>query len=366
MSWNDGNDQGTAWNDTGNDSTKGHENGFTSANVRNKVDGHEFTTGNNEFAAGNGEFIAGGYEFAPGDAVGASTTSLENALSPGRCRASIAVKKGERYRHLQYILAKYLLSHSKAECPKPRVFKGTCKICHEAKDCENKRHMDKNHIPDKTVDEALAMLKAASEDRDLDDFKEAFHILCKADPSMTYRMAEETFRKMNFNVYLIALANNQVIVFETALMREPSVNRVLLENARFVEAQNILQKSNEEGHKATDCTNPRAPRDPSTIQCRNCDQFGHVSRDCEQPKDWSRVTCTNCGEKGHTKVRCKQPPADENMAGDKYNATGDARFDNGPSGAEVVATDDWQTGSNDFNDNFAAPAAPVAAGVGDW
>lgn len=54
------------------------------------------------------------------------------------------------------------------------------------------------------------------------------------------------------------------------------------------------------------------------------------------------------------------------MAGDKYNATGDARFDNGPSGAEVVATDDWQTGSNDFNDNFAAPAAPVAAGVGDW
>ena len=67
---------GTAWNDTGNDSTKGHENGFTSANVRNKVDGHEFTTGNNEFAAGNGEFIAGGYEFAPGDAVGASSNHI--------------------------------------------------------------------------------------------------------------------------------------------------------------------------------------------------------------------------------------------------------------------------------------------------
>lgn len=41
----------------------------------------------------------------------------------------------------------------------------------------------------------------------------------------------------------VQTANNQVIVFETALMREPSVNRVLLENARFVEAQNILQKS---------------------------------------------------------------------------------------------------------------------------
>ena len=51
------------------------------------------------------------------------------------------------------------------------------------------------------------MLKAASEDRDLDDFKEAFKIYTKADRSVTYDRAERLFREMGFNIYLIALVS---------------------------------------------------------------------------------------------------------------------------------------------------------------
>ena len=71
---------------------------------------------------------------------------------------------------------------------------------------------------------------------------------------------------------------------------------------------------NQEGHKAADCDQPRAPRDPATIQCRNCDEcespnfpselfenanklvVGHTGRECPKPRDYSRVTCNNCGE----------------------------------------------------------------------
>lgn len=49
------------------------------------------------------------------------------------------------------------------------------------------------------------MLKAASEDRDLDDFKEAFAIYTKAKPDLTYANAEAEFRKLELNYYLIAL-----------------------------------------------------------------------------------------------------------------------------------------------------------------
>jgi cellular nucleic acid-binding protein len=42
------------------------------------------------------------------------------------------------------------------------------------------------------------------------------------------------------------------------------------------------------------------------MKCRNCDEFGHGSRECPKPRDYSRVQCRNCGEMGHTIARCKQ------------------------------------------------------------
>jgi hypothetical protein len=71
------------------------------------------------------------------------------------------------------------------------------------------------------------------------------------------------------------------------------------------------------------------------MQCRNCDEMGHSSRECPKPRDYSKVQCKNCNEcrfaselqlvdsitnlvVGHTVVRCKAPKPE----GDSSNAAG--------------------------------------------
>lgn len=60
-------------------------------------------------------------------------------------------------------------------------------------------------VADKTEPEAYAILKAASDDRDIDDFKDAVQILSKAVPDMTYPRLEKECRKRDFKIYLIAI-----------------------------------------------------------------------------------------------------------------------------------------------------------------
>lgn len=62
-----------------------------------------------------------------------------------------------------------------------------------------------NNVADKTVDEAWVLLTQASDERDLDDFKDGVKILSKAAPDMTYVDMEKEFRSRDFNVYLIGL-----------------------------------------------------------------------------------------------------------------------------------------------------------------
>lgn len=49
------------------------------------------------------------------------------------------------------------------------------------------------------------MLKQASSEKDLDDFKDAVKILVKADATYTYPKLEKEFRARGFKVYLIAM-----------------------------------------------------------------------------------------------------------------------------------------------------------------
>lgn len=44
---------------------------------------------------------------------------------------------------------------------------------HETKDCTDKRTFNLTRVADKTPEEAIAMMKAASDDMDLDDFRAA-------------------------------------------------------------------------------------------------------------------------------------------------------------------------------------------------
>jgi hypothetical protein len=52
-----------------------------------------------------------------------------------------------------------------------------CKNClqevHETLGCENAKVMDLSHVPEKTIAEAWAMLKQASDEREIGEFKEA-------------------------------------------------------------------------------------------------------------------------------------------------------------------------------------------------
>jgi hypothetical protein len=99
-----------------------------------------------------------------------------------------------------------LAGHQARDCPtKPKI----CKICreegHEALACTGKMKLNLSHVADKSVDEAWALLIQASDERDLDDFKDAVKMLSKADPNITYVDMEKEFRTREFKVYLIGL-----------------------------------------------------------------------------------------------------------------------------------------------------------------
>lgn len=53
--------------------------------------------------------------------------------------------------------------------------------------------------------EAWKMLQEASDDLDVDDFKDAIKILSKANPAVTYAQLERELRKRCSNMYLIGL-----------------------------------------------------------------------------------------------------------------------------------------------------------------
>ena len=48
----------------------------------------------------------------------------------------------------------------------------------------------------------------------------------------------------------------------------------------------------------------RSTRGPFRGQCFNCDEFGHLARDCPKPKRGRASTCRVCGNPGHTERDC--------------------------------------------------------------
>ena len=148
-----------------------------------------------------------------------------------------------------------------------------------------------------------------------------------------------------------------------------------------------------EDHLAKECDQPR---NPATIQCRNCDEFGHTSRDCTAPKDWSKVKCNNCGEMGHTGKssrpsekgnicepeqspihnrpctdvinpvkRCKQAIKEDENAGGVTGFGGDTADFSGDAGGISSAGNDWENNTADAGNAFGG-GAPVAAPGGGW
>lgn len=72
-------------------------------------------------------------------------------------------------------------------------------------ECKNPKVVDTTHVAEKSEGEAWALLKQASDERDITDFKEAVQILSKAAPDYTYPRLEKEFRKRGYNIFLIAM-----------------------------------------------------------------------------------------------------------------------------------------------------------------
>ncbi|KAH0563372.1 hypothetical protein GP486_002062 [Trichoglossum hirsutum] len=259
-------------------------------------------------------------------------------------------------------------NHSKTDCTNPRVETRTCKYCqddghiakdcptkppltcnnckqegHTRTDCKNNRAMNWDGVLDKTPEEAWEMLKTASAERDLFDFKAAVMIYVKALPATTYKDLEEAFRGSDFSVYLIAIVKEVMPTstlmnlqgkidckyavtyqFSAKPRREseraawpasPEENLIRLEDAGVVTDRHVPLCSNcerkslpppqqvprlcaytsipeELGHISRNCPEERrAPVQPE-IKCVNCDEVGHRARDC--PHERKREVNNNC------------------------------------------------------------------------
>jgi hypothetical protein len=100
-------------------------------------------------------------------------------------------------------------------------------VGHETKDCTDKRAFNLTRIADKTPEEAIAMMKTASDDMDMDDFRDAssstiasiakhytdilfsqaVKVYSKAMPLANYAAIEKVCRDKGFKVYLIGLVS---------------------------------------------------------------------------------------------------------------------------------------------------------------
>jgi cellular nucleic acid-binding protein len=109
----------------------------------------------------------------------------------------------------------------------------------------------------------------------------------------------------------------------------------------------LMHLSYEYGHRKSDCPNERV------IKCRNCEEVGHVSRECPKPTDWSKVQCRNCKVYGHTVKRCPEPVFENTSGfsgGGSDNGTGVGASGSWNTGGGTVAAEgNWAEVSADIN-----------------
>lgn len=72
-------------------------------------------------------------------------------------------------------------------------------------DCKANRKLDRSNVADKSPEEAWADIKKASDERDIDDFREALQVYSKACPDATIQDIEKKMREEKLRIYIIAL-----------------------------------------------------------------------------------------------------------------------------------------------------------------
>ncbi|KKK26200.1 hypothetical protein ARAM_003867 [Aspergillus rambellii] len=266
--------------------------------------------------------------------------------------------------------------HTKLECTKPRVFKGPCRICnkeghpalecperppdickncklegHKTIECKENRKFDLNHIPDRLPEEAWAILKKASIERDLEDFREGLKAYSKAVPEASFLDIEMKMRDENFNIYLIAMERQvseciSLINLQGKLSctyavgfffspkpqrshlrerwpRSVEENLERLADAGLPYDKQIPKCANcgEMGHTARGCKEEKVVVERVEVKCANCNAVGHRVRDClEERRD--RYACRNCGSPDHKAAECPNPRSAEGVECKRCNEVG--------------------------------------------
>ncbi|KAM5445532.1 hypothetical protein MaudCBS49596_007438 [Microsporum audouinii] len=266
--------------------------------------------------------------------------------------------------------------HNKSDCPNPRVFTGTCRICekvghpaaecperppdicknckgegHKTMECTQNRKFEQHNIPDKLPEEALGILKKASKERDLEDFRDGLKIYNKAVPLATYVDIEKLLRQEKLNVYLIGLEREigdchtvvnlqgklnckyvvgiyfsdkpQRINLKERWPASPEENLERLAEAGLPLDRQVPKCSNcgKMGHIMKSCKEELSVVERVEVKCVNCKQPGHRARDCKEARV-DRFACRNCGKGGHRSTECPEPRSAEGVECKRCNEVG--------------------------------------------
>ena len=173
------------------------------------------------------------------------------------------------------------------------------------------RKIDRSHIKNVEPDEAWALLAQAIKERDIDDVKDALNKYLKHYPMMTYVELHEALRAQEMNMWLIATERQLLHTF-TNMDLQGNVGKKYTVSYRFSKTperpreapgwptsdEEILERLTDAGEVV----------DSGARKCRNCDEIGHMTKDCPNEKterDRVSIMCINCNEVGHRVRDCE-------------------------------------------------------------
>lgn len=205
--------------------------------------------------------------------------------------------------------------HFSRDCPEK-----VCENCkqggHDVGECTNPRKIDRGNVQ-QTREEAWKDIIAAVAEKDIDMLKPAIDSYLNACPDITYVDLEGKFREQKLGIYLVAVEKPLLGAFTNMdtqgnLGKKYTVTYRWSDKAARPRERDLWPSSPEENLERL--ADAGVTVSSLKIKCRNCEEYGHSSRDCkEEKKEVERVvvTCFHCNTAGHRVRDCPEPRIDK-------------------------------------------------------